>query len=196
MKTRLVVASGNAHKLKEISEIFPDLEVISQKQAGFDEEVEETGKTFTENALIKARAAAKALHCITLADDSGLCVEALNDEPGIYSARYGGEHGNDKANRALLLKNMEGVSNRRAYFSCALALVFPNGKEIVVEGKTHGRILTEEQGEKGFGYDPIFESDDLKKSFGVATPEEKNSVSHRFRALQKLRSVWETNGQD
>ncbi len=191
MKKKLVVASGNAHKLKEIAEIFPDFEVVSQKRMGFDEEVEETGKTFGENALIKARAAAKALNCMTLADDSGLCVEALGGAPGIYSARYSGTHGNDKANRDLLLKNLEGVSNRRAYFVCALALVFPNGKEIVVEGKTYGNVLTEERGEKGFGYDPIFESEDLNKSFGLATPQEKNSVSHRYRALQALRAVLE-----
>lgn len=189
MKRKLVVASGNAHKLKEIAEIFQDFEVVSQKQMGFDEEVEETGKTFAENALIKARAAAKALNCIALADDSGLCVDALGGAPGVHSARYSGTHGNDAANRALLLKNLEGVTNRKANFTCALALVEPSGKELVVEGKTYGKILVEERGTGGFGYDPLFESDDLKKSFGVATSEEKNSVSHRYRALQKLRTV-------
>ena len=189
MKTKLVVATGNAHKLKEIAEIFPDFEVVSQKQAGFDCEVEETGKTFAENALIKARAAANTLGCITLADDSGLCVDALGGAPGVCSARYSGEHGNDKANRTLLLKNLEGVCNRRAHFTCALALVLPNGEEIVVEGKTHGVILTKEIGGGGFGYDCIFKSEDLNKSFGVATAEEKNTVSHRFRALQKLRAL-------
>ena len=193
MKEKLVVASGNAHKLKEIAEIFPDFEIVSQKQMGFDEEVEETGTTFAENALIKARAAANALGCIALADDSGLCVDALGGAPGVYSARYSGAHGNDKANRALLLKNLEGATNRNANFTCALALVEPNGKELVVEGKTHGKILTEEKGDGGFGYDSLFESDDLQKSFGLATSEEKNSVSHRFRALQKLRSVWLTD---
>ena len=116
MKQTMVVASGNAHKLREFSQMFTDYEVISQKQAGFFDEVEETGTTFTENALIKARAAAKALGLPVLADDSGLCVEALGGAPGVYSARYGGEHGNDKANRALLLKNMQGVENRKAYF--------------------------------------------------------------------------------
>ena len=190
MKEKLVVASGNAHKLKEIAEIFPDFEIVSQKQMGFNEEVEETGTTFAENALIKARAAANALGCIALADDSGLCVDALGGAPGVYSARYSGTHGDDKANRALLLKNLEGVTNRRANFTCALALVEPNGKELVVEGKTYGEILTGERGDGGFGYDPLFESDDLQKSFGLATSEEKNSVSHRFRALQKLRDVW------
>ena len=186
VKKRLVVATGNAHKLREIAEIFTDFEVLSQKQMGFDEDVEETGATFIENALIKARAASKALGTPTLADDSGLCVEALDGAPGVFSARYAGEHGNDKANRNLLLKNLQGEENRKAYFTCAVALVYPDGKEITAEGRTYGKILHEEVGAGGFGYDPIFESDDLQKSFGVATPEEKNSISHRFRALQAL----------
>ncbi len=189
-KRTLVVATGNAHKLKEIAEIFTDFEVVSQKQAGFDEDVEETGKTFAENALIKAEAAAKALGCLALADDSGLCVDALDGAPGVYSARYGGSHGNDKENRALLLKNLQGVADRGAHFTCALALVYPDGKKLVAEGKTYGKILYTETGDGGFGYDCIFESDDLKKSFGVATSEEKNGVSHRFRALQELLKKW------
>ena len=106
-KTKLVVATGNAHKLREIAEIFTDYEVVSQKQMGFDEDVEETGTTFAENALIKARAASKALACIALADDSGLCVDALGGAPGVFSARYSGGHGNDAENRKLLLKNMQ-----------------------------------------------------------------------------------------
>lgn len=189
-KQRLVVASGNAHKLREIAEIFTEFEVLSQKQMGFDGEVEETGKTFVENALIKARAACKALGCVTLADDSGLCVEALGGAPGIYSARYCGSHGSDAENRATLLQNMQGVANRRAYFHSAIALVYPDGRELFAEGKTHGRILEKEDGTGGFGYDPLFFSDDLKKSFGNATAEEKNAVSHRFRALQTMRKLW------
>ncbi len=189
-KQKLIVATGNAHKLREISEIFTEFEVVSQKQAGFSEDVEETGTTFAENALLKARAAAKALNCMTMADDSGLCVEALNGAPGVFSARYGGEHGNDAANRALLLKNLAGEKNRRAYFTCAVAVVYPDGREITAEGRTYGRILTEEIGDGGFGYDCVFESEDLHKSFGLATAEEKNSVSHRFRALQALREKW------
>lgn len=190
-KQRLVVASGNAHKLREIAEIFTEFEVLSQKQMGFDGEVEETGKTFVENALIKARAACKALGCVTLADDSGLCVEALGGAPGIYSARYCGRHGSDAENRATLLQNMQGVTNRRAYFHSAIALVYPDGRELFAEGKTQGRILEKEDGTGGFGYDPLFFSDDLKKSFGRATAEEKNAVSHRFRALQTMRKLWE-----
>ena len=189
MKEKLIVASNNAHKLKAIADIFTEYEICSQKSAGFDVDVEETGSTFSENALIKARAASNALGCIALADDSGLCVEALDGAPGVYSARYSGGHGNDKENRALLLKNLQGESNRRAYFECALALVYPDGSEFVVCGRTYGKILEEERGEGGFGYDCIFESEDLKKSFGLATPEEKNSVSHRFRALMKLKEL-------
>ena len=196
MKERLVVASGNQHKLREIAEIFTEFEVVSQKEMGFNEEVEETGTTFSENALIKARAAAKALGVVTLADDSGLCVEALGGAPGVFSARYCGEHGNDKKNRDTLLKNLTGVENRRAYFTSAIALVYPDGKELLAEGRTYGWILQEEQGDGGFGYDCIFESEDLNKSFGVATAEEKNAVSHRYRALQELKKLWtEIDGQ-
>ena len=189
-KERLVVASGNAHKLREIAQIFTEFEVVSQKQMGFDEDVEETGETFAENALIKARAASKALNCIALADDSGLCVDALQGAPGVYSARYCGYHGSDKENRDLLLKNLQGVENRSAHFTSAIALVYPNGKELIAEGHTYGTILTQETGDGGFGYDCLFESDDLKKSFGLATAEEKNAVSHRYRALQSLLKKW------
>ena len=189
-KRRLVVASGNAHKLREIAEIFTEFEVVSQKQMGFDGDVEETGSTFAENALIKARAACAALGYMVLGDDSGLCVDALNGAPGVFSARYSGVHGSDQANRATLLQNMDGLMDRKAHFTCALALVYPNGKEIIAEGHTYGRILTEEKGAGGFGYDSLFYSDDLQKSFGESTAEEKNGVSHRFRALQELRKLW------
>ena len=186
-KKKLVVATGNAHKLREIAQIFPEYEVISQKQAGFFEEVEETGATFIDNALIKARAACKALGLPVLADDSGLCVDALGGAPGVYSARYCGHHGDDKGNRMLLLAHMRGKTDRTAYFCCAIAIVAPDGQEWTAEGRTMGRILTEEEGDGGFGYDPIFCSDDLQKSFGVATAEEKNAVSHRYRALMAIR---------
>jgi XTP/dITP diphosphohydrolase len=188
-KVKIVVATNNANKLREIAQIFPEYEVLSQAQVGFHAEVEETGTTFAENALIKARAACEALGMPVLADDSGLCVDALGGAPGVYSARYSGEHGNDQSNRDTLLKNMEGIEDRTAYFCSAIAMVFPDGKELLAEGKTYGKILTEEQGNGGFGYDPIFFSDDVKKSFGVATAEEKNSVSHRYRALCKLREM-------
>ena len=189
-KVRLVVASGNKNKLREIAEIFTEFEVVSQKQMGFDEDVEETGSTFAENALIKARAACAALGCLALADDSGLCVDALDGAPGVFSARYCGHHGSDEENRAVLLRNMDGVENRKAHFTSAIALVYPNGRELIAEGHTHGRILLEETGNGGFGYDCLFFSDDLQKSFGVATAEEKNQVSHRFRALQAMLKKW------
>ena len=190
-KMRLVVATGNAHKLREIAEIFTEFEVVSQKEMGFNEEVEENGATFAENALIKARAASKALGCIALAADSGLCVDALNGAPGIFSARYCGYHGDDQANRNKLLEDMRGKENRTAHFNSAVALVYPDGRELVAEGQTYGKILEKETGEGGFGYDCLFFSDDLQKSFGLATAEEKNSVSHRFRSLQKLLKMWQ-----
>ena len=184
---RIVVATGNAHKLQEFAAIFDGVEVLSQKQCGFDEDVEETGETFAENSLIKARAAAKALNVTVIADDSGLCVNALDGAPGVRSARYAGGHGDDAANRALLLKNLQGVEDRTAWFESAIAMVFEDGREIVVSGRTYGKILPKEDGENGFGYDSLFYSDDLQKSFGQASPQEKNAVSHRGRALASLK---------
>ena len=194
-KKTLIVATGNQHKLREIAEIFTDYEVLSQKQMGFCEDVEENGVSFAENALIKARAVCQALGVVTLADDSGLCVDALGGQPGIFSARYCGHHGDDEANRKKLLENMQGITNRTAHFNCAIALVYPNGEELVVEGQTFGEILHEEVGNGGFGYDPLFFSQDLQKSFGVATAEEKNKVSHRFRALKKLWTLLNERGE-
>lgn len=188
-KPKMVVATGNANKLREFSQLFTGYEVVSQKEMGFLGEVEETGSTFAENALLKARAAAKVLRVPALADDSGLCVVSLGGQPGVYSARYSGDH-DDKANRKKLLKELDGVADRTAYFQCAIALVYPNGKELLAEGRTFGKILFEEKGEGGFGYDSLFESDDLKKSFGEASAEEKNSVSHRRRALEALLQKW------
>ena len=184
---KLIVATGNKHKLREIRELFSESEVISASEAGFEEDTPETGETFEENALIKARAAAKALNLPALADDSGLCVDALNGAPGIYSARYAGEHGNEKANREKLMKELLNKDNRRARFRCAVALCFPNGLEIIAAGETCGEILREERGGNGFGYDSLFFSDDLQKSFAEASAEEKNAVSHRARALGALK---------
>ena len=193
-KIRLVVASGNKNKLREIAEIFTDFEVVSQKEMGFNEDVEETGLTFAENALIKARAACAALGCPALADDSGLCVDGLNGAPGVFSARYCGYHGSDEENRKTLLRNMQGVENRKAHFTSAIVLVYPDGREFLAEGHTYGSILQEEVGNGGFGYDPLFFSEDLQKSFGVASAEEKNAVSHRFRALQAMLVKWREAG--
>lgn len=186
----LVVATGNKHKLQEIQAIFKDVRVISAREAGYLGDPEETGATFEENAIIKARAAADALNLPALADDSGLCVAALGGAPGIYSARYAGGHGDDKKNREKLLAELGDEKNRAAYFRSAAALCFPQsmgGKTVTATGDTHGKILTREEGENGFGYDCLFYSDDLCKSFGVASAEEKNAVSHRFRALTALK---------
>lgn len=186
----LVVATGNKHKLQEIQAIFKDVRVVSAREAGYLGDPEETGATFEENAVIKARAAAEALNLPALADDSGLCVAALGGAPGIYSARYAGGHGDDKKNREKLLAELGDEKNRAAYFRSAAALCFPQsmgGKTVTATGDTHGRILTREEGENGFGYDCLFYSDDLCKSFGVASAEEKNAVSHRFRALTALK---------
>lgn len=191
MKTEtLVVATGNKHKLQEIQAIFKDVRVVSARDAGYFGDPEETGAAFEENAIIKARAAAEALNLPALADDSGLCVAALGGAPGIYSARYAGGHGDDKKNREKLLAELGDEKNRAAYFRSAAALCFPQsmgGKTVTATGDTHGRILTREEGENGFGYDCLFYSDDLCKSFGVASAEEKNAVSHRFRALTALK---------
>lgn len=190
----LVVATGNKHKLREIQAIFKDVRVVSAREAGYLGDPEETGATFEENAIIKARAAAEALNLPALADDSGLCVAALGGAPGIYSARYAGGHGDDKKNREKLLAELGDEKNRAAYFRSAAALCFPQsmgGKTVTATGDTHGRILTREEGENGFGYDCLFYSDDLCKSFGVASAEEKNAVSHRFRALTALKEKLE-----
>lgn len=181
---RIAVASSNDGKIKEIREIFSDVEIVTMRELGFTGEIKETGKSFKENALIKAETIARRYRIPTLADDSGLCVDILDGAPGVYSARFSGE--GDKANRRLLLKRMEHVTDRRAHFECAVCLCLPDGKAWFGIGETHGRILQEEIGDNGFGYDPLFYSDDLKKSFGLASDEEKNSVSHRYRALLDL----------
>ena len=185
VQMKVVAATGNRHKLKEFREIFPDWDIVSEKEAGFSGEVEETGESFLENALLKARAVCRATGQPALADDSGIVVDALCGAPGVHSARYSG--GDDADNRALLLQNMQNAANRDAHFTSAIALVFPDGREVTAEGSTFGTILREERGSSGFGYDCLFYSSDLKKSFGEATDEEKNSVSHRGRALAALR---------
>lgn len=185
-KQTLVLASGNAGKIREFAEMFPAFNVRGYKDFGLDFEIEETGKTFYENALIKAKTVSEALNLPALADDSGLCVESLHGAPGIFSARYAGD-GNDEHNIQKLLYDLRGEKNRRAKFVCSLVVCYPDGRIIAAEGETHGEILLEKDGENGFGYDPIFYSDDLKKSFGKATDTEKNSVSHRARAISALK---------
>ena len=185
---KLVLASDNKNKLREFRTLFENfgVELISKAESGFTEEVEETGETFAENARIKAEAVMRATGLAAIADDSGLCVDALGGAPGIYSARYSGEHGNDAANRAKLLKELAGKDDRSAKFVCAVALYKTDGEVIKGLGETHGKIALKEEGTNGFGYDTLFISDDLGKSFGVATSGEKNSISHRKRALIDL----------
>ena len=184
---KLIAATGNKNKLREFREIFPEHQILSAAEAGFLDEVEETGQTFAENALLKARAVCKATGFPALADDSGLCVDALGGAPGVFSARYSG--GGDAENRKLLLKNLLGAENRRAHFCCCIALVDPDGRELIAEGRTDGAILREERGAGGFGYDSLFLSDDLGVSFAEASEEEKNAVSHRGRAMRKLKEL-------
>lgn len=185
-KQTLVLASGNAGKIREFAEMFPEFTVKGYKEFGRNYEIEETGSTFYENALIKAKTVAETLGLPALADDSGLCVNALSGAPGIFSARYAGD-GNDEHNIEKLLRNLKGEKDRSAKFVCSLVFYYPDGKIVSAEGETEGEILFEKDGENGFGYDPIFYSKDLKKSFGKASEKEKNSVSHRFRAIKTLR---------
>ena len=187
---KLVLATNNAHKLSEIRQILGDRfeEILSLRDLGITQDIAETGSTLKENAIIKATTIMKLTGLPTLADDTGLMVDALNGEPGVYSARYAGEQHDDKANVAKLLKNLEPYKGkeRSAHFVTCMVIAYPNGKIKSVEGRTDGEITYSPSGSNGFGYDPVFYSYDLKKVFAEATPEEKNSVSHRGRALAKI----------
>jgi XTP/dITP diphosphohydrolase len=187
---KIVLASNNEHKLKEFKKILTEYEILSLKDIDFNEDIEETGTTFLENSLIKAETIHNYLkdkneEYIVIADDSGLCVESINNEPGIYSARYSGVHGDSKANRKKLIEKLQG-KDRKAYFLCSIVVYYPDGKYKSFEGRTYGKIIDEERGDTGFGYDSIFLSDDLGKTFGEATEEEKNKVSHRGRAIEEM----------
>lgn len=188
----LIIASNNKHKVEEISTIlagkFESIKSLAEAEIVCDPD--ETGTTFLENALIKAAAVGKLCDCAVLSDDTGLCVDALGGKPGIFSARYAattesGAH-NDEANRKKLLQDLCGVIDRSAHFECVVVLRYPNGKLLSATGRVNGRILTEERGENGFGYDSLFFADDLQKTFAEANSDEKNSVSHRGRALSAL----------
>lgn len=181
----LVVASSNTHKIDEFAQILTDFSLVPMKKI-YSGEIEESGSTFKENAYIKAKFICDKFGVAAIADDSGLCVDCLGGEPGVYSSRYSG--GGDRENRLLLLKNLENAKERTAHFKSVICICFPDGKVVFGEGQCDGKILLEEDGDGGFGYDTIFFSDDLKKSFGRATAEEKNSVSHRYRALCDLRA--------
>jgi XTP/dITP diphosphohydrolase len=190
-KKVLLAATNNDGKAKEIKQILGDFfqEIKSLKDLGLNINPEENGSTFLENAQIKARAVYNHIKgtMAVIADDSGLIVPALNDEPGIMSARYAGIDADDTKNNQKLLEKLKGMTDRRAYFICTVVLILPDGKEITAQGKVNGTILEKPEGGGGFGYDPIFFSDELKKSFGFAAPSEKNAISHRARALNELK---------
>ena len=181
----LLIASNNPNKIRELKEILGDrFEMFSLKEKGIISDPEETGETFEENSEIKARFALEKSGIATLADDSGLAVEALNGEPGVFSARYSGEDATTEKNNALLLKNMENITDRRAKFVCVITLLFPDGRKIQAKGECHGEILLSPRGTNGFGYDPLFYVPEYKKTFAELTAEEKNAISHRAVALR------------
>ena len=188
---RIVFATGNENKMKEIREILGDLntEIISLKQAGIDVEIIEDGKSFVEIALIKARAIWKETKGIVLADDSGLEVDYLNGEPGIYSARYLGEDTSYDIKNKAIIDRLEGVPDekRTARFVCVIAAVFPDGTELTTRGTIEGIIGYEQKGDNGFGYDPIVYVPELKKTTAELSMEEKNEISHRGNALRKMK---------
>lgn len=187
---KIVFASGNKHKIEEFSAILmryiPSIEIVSMKEVGIFDDIIENGSTFEENAFIKARAVSKYGY-ICVADDSGLAVEALGGAPGIYSARYAGEHGNDKKNNMKLLEDMKNIKNRNAAFVCTIACAFPEGmknEDFCVRGECKGMICYEEKGEGGFGYDPLFFVEKYEKTYAELSSDEKNKISHRAVATE------------
>ena len=183
---RFVLATHNPGKLREMGEILKDfgIEVVSPKDLGITVDVEETGTTFAENAMLKAKAICQAAGLPAIADDSGLCVDALNGAPGVYSARYGGEGLDDRGRYMLLLSSLRGAPTRAAHFACAVACAFPNGDTLTAEGRCDGSIAYAPLGDGGFGYDPVFLLPGTGKTFGQLSQEEKSAVSHRGRALK------------
>ena len=188
---KIVLASRNKHKIQEwqatLGRYMDGVELLSLDDVGIADEIEENGETFEENALIKAYAAAKSGH-VSIGEDSGLTVDALGGEPGIYSARYAGEHGNDRANNELLLQNLRGKDDRSARFVCTIALVDPHdpSRSFCVRGETEGVISEDYRGEGGFGYDPLFFYEPMGKTFAEMSGAEKNSISHRGKAIELL----------
>ena len=190
---KLVLASKNAKKMVEMSDILSHLgvEVCGQAEAGVDVEVEETGTTFEENSLLKAKAVMEASGLPAVADDSGLCVDCLNGAPGVYSARYGGEGLSDTERYRMLLDNMRGQMTRTAKFVSVITCCFPNGDVLSARGECPGTIAYAPMGEGGFGYDPVFFVPELKKTFAQLTPDEKNAISHRGKALEAFKEKLE-----
>ena len=194
MNRRMILSSGNEHKVKEIKEILKDfdIEIVSKDELGFEDfDVDEDRDTLEGNAFKKAEELSKLVNGIVIADDTGLFVDALNGAPGVYSARYAGEHSSYKDNNELLLKNLKDVSmeKRTAYFKTVIAVILEDGLKLKAEGICKGKIGFEVHGENGFGYDPLFIVEGLEKSFGEMTDEEKNSLSHRANALRNLKNL-------
>ncbi len=190
---KVVLASDNAGKLREFRSLLDGsgVELLSKREAGCVLEVEEKGASFAENAFLKADAVCRATHLPALADDSGLCVDALDGAPGLYSARFTGSHADsDESRCAFLLEKLREVPDRSARFVCALCCVFPDGSVLRSEGECRGEILTERTGDNGFGYDPIFRPAGFDGSMAELTEEEKNLISHRGRALREFRKLW------
>ena len=185
---KLIIASNNAHKLTEMKAILAPFfdDVQSMREAGIEHETVEDGSTFMENAVKKAKELAEISGCCAIADDSGLCVDALGGAPGIFSARFSGVHGDDKANNRLLLENLENVTERGAHYTCAIALVWPDGHMLTAEDYLYGEIAHDERGTNGFGYDPLFILPERGLRTAEISSEEKNSISHRGKALRKL----------
>ena len=194
---KLVLASKNRHKLAEMQTILGELglEVVLESEVGVDVDVEETGKTFEENALLKAKAVMEASGMAAIADDSGLEVDALHGAPGVYSARYGGKD-SDAARTALLLENMRDVpqEKRTARFVSAIACALPDGRVVTARGVCEGTVLFETRGDNGFGYDPVFFVPELGMTFAEADGARKNAVSHRGNALKEFCKVWKETG--
>lgn len=194
MNNIVVAASRNRHKIEEIDAITKKfgMHIISRDEAGVpDIEITEDGQTFEDNSLKKAREIMKLCGQITIADDSGLMVDCLDGAPGVYSARFAGEDGNDEKNNQKLLMLLEGVpeEKRTAEFVSVITMVYPDGNIIIARGECRGRIITEPAGDNGFGYDPLFVPDGYDRTFAQLTAEEKNSVSHRAAALEKLKKL-------
>ena len=191
MKTKIIFATGNEGKMHEIRDILKDMdaEIVSMKEAGIDIDIVEDGTTFEENAVIKAKAVAACTDAVVLADDSGLEVDYLNKEPGIYSARYLGENTPYSEKNKNLIARLKGVKEeeRTARFVCAIACVLPDGNELATEATIEGRIGYAEKGKNGFGYDPIFMVPSYGKSTAELTEEEKNKISHRGKALRAMK---------
>ena len=194
MSEKFVLATHNPGKLKEMSDILArfGVEVVSPGDLGITVDVEETGTTFAENAMLKAKAICAAAKLPAIADDSGLCVDALNGGPGVYSARYGGAGLADQGRYMLLLNNMRGQTTRAAHFTCSIACAFPNGDTLTAEGRCDGTIAFAPMGEGGFGYDPVFFVPEKAKTFGQLTAEEKSTISHRGKALKSFAEKLET----